>query len=170
MTFMELAKARFSVRAFKETDIEEEKLAKVIEAGMIAPTARNSQPQKIYVVRDPEKLATLGTLSPSIYGAPCVMVFAYDNQKACTLGMRPGYNFGEMDTTIVQTHMMLQAAELGLGTCWVGAFEPRVEEALGIKDDVTVCALMPIGYPADEAVPSPLHEASAPIEELVEFM
>ncbi len=170
MTFMELAKARYSVRAFKDTAIEAEKLAKVIEAGMIAPTAKNSQPQKIYVVQSPEKIEALTGLTRCIYGAPCVIVFAYDNEKACKLPMRPGYNFGEMDTTIVQTHMMLQATELGLGTCWVGAYEPKVEEVLGSTDDVTVVALMPIGYPAENAAPSPMHELSAPESEIVTMM
>lgn len=170
MTFMELAKARYSVRVYKDKAIEADKLAMIIEAGMIAPTAKNSQPQKIYVVQDPEKLEALTDVTRFTYGAPCVMVFAYDNAKACRLGMRPGYNFGEMDTTIVQTHMMLQAAELGLGTCWVGAFEPRVEEVLGIEDDITVVALMPLGYPADEAAPSPMHEQSADVSEIVTML
>lgn len=158
MTFMELAKARYSVRAFKNQPIEDEKLNTILEAGRIAPTACNYQPQRIFVAKSEDARQKLASVSPCTFGAPVVLVVCYDRTRDCKSPLTPGYEFGEMDASIVCTHMMLQATELGIGSCWVGYFNTnQVVEALGLSENLTVCALLPIGYASDDAKPTENH-------------
>jgi nitroreductase len=158
MTFQELAKARYSVRAYKDTPIEEEKLKLILEAGRIAPTACNNQPQKIYVAKSEEARKKLASVSRRTFDAPVILVVCYDRDRNWKNPLMPGYESGETDAAIVCTHMMLQAAELGIGSCWVGMFNAQqVSEALGLPENVTVSALLPMGYAAENAQPAPLH-------------
>ena len=158
MTFLELAKARYSVRAFREQPIEEEKLNLILEAGRVAPTACNNQPQKIYVAKSGEARAKLASVCRCTFDAPVILVVCYDRTRNWKNGLMPGYASGETDAAIVCTHMMLQAAELGIGSCWVGWFNSdQICEVLGLPENVTVSALLPIGYPAEDAKPAPLH-------------
>ena len=158
MSFLELAKARYSVRAYKDTPIEEEKLKLILEAGRIAPTACNNQPQKIYVAKSEEARKKLASVSRRTFDAPVILVVCYDRDRNWKNPLMPGYESGETDAAIVCTHMMLQAAELGIGSCWVGMFNAQqVSEALGLPENVTVSALLPMGYAAENAQPAPLH-------------
>ena len=158
MSFMELSKARYSVRAFQNTPIEEEKLHLILEAGWIAPTACNNQPQKIYVAKSEEAKAKLASVCRFTFGAPVILVVCYDRTRDWKNKLMPGYESGETDAAIVCTHMMLQAAELGIGSCWVGYFNAQeVADALGLPEHVTVSALLPIGYAAEDALPAPKH-------------
>lgn len=153
MTFMELAKSRYSVRGFKDTPIEEEKLAAILEAGRIAPTACNNQPQHIYVAKSEEAVTKLKAVSPCIYNAPVVLVICYDTAVQAA-------NFGEMDASIVCTHMMLEAWEQGVGSCWVGMFNAEeLVKSLELPENIRPVALLPIGYAADGVQPAPLHTA-----------
>ena len=156
--FLTLAKERYSVRAYKGTPVEEEKIARILEAGKLAPTARNNQPQKIYVVQNEEKRRALAAVTPCTFGAPVVFVIAYDDTRSAKDLIYDGYDFGTMDASIVCTHMMLEAAEQGLGSCWVGRFtEAEVREILGLGEHVHVRALLPVGYAAENSVPSERH-------------
>lgn len=170
-SFFELAKNRYSVRAYKDTPIEEEKLHKILEAGLLAPTARNGQPQKIYVVKSKEKLEKLAAVTPCTFHAPVVFVICYDEDRACSGKVYPGYCFGDTDAAIVGTHMMLEAADLGIGSCWVGWFnEDEVRDALGIPSNIRVRDLMPMGYAADNASPAPLHAQSRSLHDVTEVI
>ena len=158
MTFQELARARYSARAFQRTPIEEEKLNLILEAGRIAPTACNNQPQKIYVAKSAESREKLASVCRCTFDAPVILVVCYDRTRDWKNKLQPGYESGETDAAIVCTHMMLQAFELGIGSCWVGYFNAReVSDALGLPENITVSALLPIGYPAENAQPAPLH-------------
>lgn len=169
--FLSLAKSRFSVRAYDERCVEEEKLEKIIEAGRVAPTARNNQPQKVYVVKSEEKRAALAGVTPCTFNAPVVFVVCYDETKAAEGKVYEGYSFGNTDAAIVCTHMMLEAADLGLGSCWVGWFnEKEVKDALGLPENIRVCDLLPVGYAADTAKPAPMHTSYRPCEETVEII
>ena len=171
MTFLELAKARYSVRAFKNTPVEKEKIEAILEAAKIALTAKNSQPQKIYVAQSAEALAIINEESPCIYGAPVVFVIGYDKNRECKVeDVRPGYGFGEQDASIVQTHMILEAADQGLGSCWVGYYKETIREKLGLPENVEVTGLLPVGYPADSAEPSPRHTLYRDDAEMVEYI
>ena len=158
MTFQELAHARYSVRSFQDRPIEEEHLNLILEAGRVAPTACNFQPQKIYVARSAEARAKLASVCRCTFGAPVILVVGYDRTRDWKNKLMPGLTSGETDAAIVCTHMMLQAADLGIGSCWVGYFNPeQVAEVLGLPENITVTALLPIGYPAENAAPLPLH-------------
>lgn len=170
MEFLELAKKRYSVRKFKNDKVPKELIDKIIEAGMIAPTARNNQPQKIYVVTSEEGLRIVNEASRCVYGAPLVFIFGYDLE-------RESYNpelddhMGSVDADIVQTHMMLEAEELGLGTCWVKLFNPTVlSEGFDIPKNIKLTNIMPCGYAADDAVPGPGHTKSRSVDDVVSFL
>lgn len=171
MNFQELAKARYSVRKYKDTPIEEEKLSVILEAGRIAPTACNLQPQRVYVVRDPQARAKLASVCRCTFDAPVIIVMAYDRTRDWKNKKMPGYESGETDAAIVATHMMLQAWELGIGSCWVGLFNAdQIAEALGLPENVQVSSLLPLGYPAEDALPLNLHTQYRPLEETVTFI
>ncbi len=168
MDFLELAKKRFSVRKFSDKPVEAEKLEKIIEAGRVATTAKNQQPQKIYVVKSREALEKINTLSPCIYGAPTVLVVAYDTNRDWKSTFTEGRRAGEIDSAIVCTHMMLEAADLGVGSCWVGMFDSeQVKAGFGLPSDVCVCALLPIGYAAEDCGPSERHTLYRDLEDTV---
>ena len=159
MSFIELAKKRYSVRKFDTArEIEPQKLQYVLEVGRVAPTAKNNQPQVIYVAQSKESVEKLNKICPCIYGANTVMVIACDGDREWKSTTDPGRTLGDTDCAIICTHMILAAAEQGLGTCWVGLFNSdEVISTLGLEGNIRVCALLPIGYPADNAQPAPLH-------------
>ena len=102
-----------------------------------------------------EKLASVCRCT---FDAPVILVVCYDRERSWKSKLMPGYESGETDAAIVCTHMMLQAADLGIGSCWVGYFNAQaVSEVLELPENVTVSALLPIGYAAENAKPAPLH-------------
>lgn len=154
MNFSELIKDRYSVRKYKEEAIPADILDRIIEAGMYAPTACNNQPQKIYVAKSKETIDKLKECTPFTFDAPVVMVIGYDKTRSWQNKRMPGYESGETDAAIVTTHMMLEAWNQGVGSCWVGVFNAdNVSEALGLPENVRVTALMPMGYADMEAGP-----------------
>lgn len=169
MDFLTLAKSRFSVRKYADKPIEPEKMAKILEAGNCAPTGCNYQPQRIYIVRSEEKLAVLNRLSRCIFGAKTVLLFAYDTNEDWKNRLEPGVHCGEQDVSIVATHIMLAAWELGIGTCWVNNFpNSQLMRELGLPENERAVLLMPIGYPADDAEPLvKMHAVCKPIEDTV---
>lgn len=171
MNFLELAKERFSVRSFKKNAIEEEKLNLILEAGRVAPSACNKQPQKIYVIQSEEMRKKLAEVCRFTFDAPVVLAVCYDQDKAWKNDLMPGYCSGETDAAIVCTHMMMEAWELGIGSCWVGWFNAEeIQKALELPENVTLCALLPIGYPADDAVPTKLHTRIRDFDDTIQFM
>lgn len=170
-SFFDLAKERYSVRAYLPQAVEDEKLQKVLEAGLLAPTAKNRQPQKIYVVKSDDMKKKLAAVTPCTFNAPVILVICYDETIACQGKVYENYSFGNTDAAIVGAHMMLEAADLGLGTCWVGWFcEKEVKDALGLPENIRVCDLMPIGYTAPDAHISDMHYASRTLADTVEFI
>ncbi len=158
MTFLELATARYSVRKFKHDMIEDAKLKAILEAGHVAPTACNNQPQRIYVVKSEEIRRKLAEVCRYTFDAPVILVIGYDKERDWKNRLMPGYNSGETDAAIVCTHMMLEAWEQGLGSCWVGYFNADdISRTLGLPDNVCVTAMLPLGYAADDAQPAERH-------------
>jgi nitroreductase len=171
MTFLELAKKRFSVRSFADKPVEAEKLDLILEAGHVAPTACNFQPQRIYVAQSAEAREKLASVCRFTFGAPVILVVCYDRTRDWKNKLMPGYESGETDAAIVCTHMMLEAEELGLGACWVGYFDAaKVAQVLELPENVTVSALLPLGYPAEDAKPLPLHSQFRDAAEIVEYL
>ncbi len=169
--FLELAKKRYSVRAYKDAPIEEEKLELLLEAAKVAPSAKNCQPVVVYVVRSEEKRKALAGVCPCTWNAPVIFVITYRPDRASGGIRNENDCFGETDSAIVACHLMLEAADLGLGTCWVGMFRSEeVKKVLGLPEEVEVRHLMPAGYPADNAAPSPRHTQYRDRSEIVAFL
>ena len=132
MDFEKLSAERYSLRKFSDRPVEQEKLDLILEAGRNAPTAHNLQPQRIFVIRTPEMLEKADGCTAAHFHPPVILVVAYDPEAAWKRET-DGKNHGEIDAAIAATQMMLQAADLGLGTTYVGMFEP--ENAGGLPGD-----------------------------------
>ena len=168
MTFLELAKARYSVRKFKNDPVEEDKLQAILAAGHVAPTACNLQPQKIYVIKSEPIRKSLAEVCRYTFDAPVILVIGYDKERDWKNRRMPGYSSGETDAAIVCTHMMLAAWELGIGSCWVGAFSAdAVEEALSLPENIRVTAMLPLGYAAEDAAPAAYHTTYRELDDTV---
>ena len=139
---------RSSVRAYKPIDVEEDKLMKILEAARLSPSASNRQDWKFIVVRIKEtkkKLAKAAFGQSFIGEAPVVIVACGTEPKATMACGQPAYT---VDVSIACSFMILQAYELGLGTCWIGAFkEDQTRKILSIPEHVRVVAMIPMGYP-----------------------
>ena len=171
MKFAELAKARYSVRNFSDKPIEQEKLDAVLQTAQLAPTAKNIQPFKIYVVRSADAVAKMRTLTQCHYNAPVILMLTYNKDQEWQNPLEAGVTSGRQDTSIVATHLMLAASEEGLGTCWVNFFAPSaVQKAFALPENEIPAMLMPIGYAADNAAPSPRHTQSKALDELVSYL
>ncbi len=154
MEYFELIKKRYSVRAYQSKPVEDEKLQKVLEAANIAPTASNRQPFGFIVVHTQGRELELKRIyRPEwFYQAPIVICGCALPDEAWS--RKDGKNYGEVDTTIAMDHLILAAADLGLGTCWIAAFDPSIaREVLGLPENVEPIAFTPLGYPADDPVP-----------------
>lgn len=170
MEFKEVIRNRFSCRKYSAKAIEREKLDAVLEAGRLAPTAKNLQEQHIYVVQSEEALAKIDKVTPCRYGAPTVLVVAFDKNNVFTY---PGgkRDSGVEDASIVATHMILAAADEGLGSCWINFFEPeKTSEALGLPENEEVLMMLDLGYAADGVKAAPGHSARKPLSGTVSWL
>lgn len=172
MDFLTLAKSRYSVRSFSDKKVEREKLEYILEAGRCAPTAKNLQPQIIYVVEDEAALSAIHDNVYRPFGAKTVLVCCAKRGEAWT-NPYSSWNSAEMDLSICTTQMMLAAASVGIGSTWVCNFDPvKLREVLSLPEDVTPLCLLPIGYAdgSDASKPSIRHEDRKPIDETVKRM
>jgi nitroreductase len=166
MDFLELAKNRYSCRSFSNKPVEQEKLDLILEAGRVAPTACNIQPQRILVLQN-EDLLKLSNCTKYGWNAPTVLIICYDKDVSFKR-RNDEMDFGYIDTSIVTTQMMLEISNLGLGTTWIGAFDSEKTRATyNIPSNYEIVAILPIGYPSENATPSTLHENREPIEKTV---
>ena len=167
MDFLKLASDRYSVRKFKDKSLEKEVIDKILEAGHIAPTGCNYQPQRILVINNEEALAKLKDCTRCHFDAPCAMLICY-NKDECWTRPYDGAQCGMVDASIVTTHMMLRAWELGIGSTWVMHFNPfKIREAFEIPLNIEPVALLVMGYPADDGQPNKLHTQFRPLSETV---
>lgn len=171
MLFSELMDKRFTVRKFTDKQIEQEKLDIILQSGNMAPTAKNQQPQKIYVLQSKEAINKLTELTPCVYGAKTVFILAYDTNIEWYNPLEDGNHSGIEDVSIVATYMMLQAAELGLNTCWVNFFSnAQLETAFNLPKNEKIVLIMPIGYAPEGTSPSPAHTKKKHLEETVKYL
>jgi nitroreductase len=167
MNFIELVKERYSLRSFDVKKVEQEKLDLVLKAGQLAPTAVNYQPQRILVIENEEALAKLRECTIYHFNAPMALL-ACGNKDEAWKRNYDGKNHSDIDASIVATHMMLQATELGLGTTWVGHFDPTaIRNAFNIPSNLEPLCILPIGYPSKDAKPNPIHTRRKDISETV---
>ena len=170
MEFKEVIKARYSCKKYGDRKVEEEKLAAILEAGRLAPTAKNLQEQHVYVVQSADLLAKIDAITPCRYGAPMMLVIAFDKYNVFTY---PGEkrDSGIEDATIVATHMILAAADEGVDSCWINNFDPeKLTEALGLPENEEVLMLMDLGYAAEGTGPLPNHSSRKPLSETVSYL
>ena len=170
MDFTELAAQRYSVRKYAERPVEAEKIQAVLEAGRLAPTAKNLQPQRIHVLQSPEALAKVREVVQCAFNAPVVLVCCGDVTRGW-VNPFSHFNHTETDVAIVTCHMMLKATELGLGTLWVGLFDPqKITDTFELPEQEIPFALLLLGYAAEDATPAPAHSARKPLSETVSWL
>jgi nitroreductase len=169
MNFLELAKKRYAVRGYTTQKVEKEKLDLILEAGRVAPTGANLQPQEIIVVQESAGLEKLKKAA-NVYGAPLAIIVCC-NKK--TVWKRPydGKNLVDIDTSIVTDHMMLQATELELGTIWVCYFKPQViKKEFALPEYIEPVNILGIGYASGQAASPDRHAGMRkPLKETVSY-
>ena len=169
MDFLKLAAARYSVRKFKPEPLPREVLDKILQAGHLAPTGCNYQPQRILVLTESESLEKLKKCTRCHFDAPAAMLVCY-NKDECWTRKFDGKNCGVSDACIVTTHLMLEAHSIGVGSTWVMHFDPAAMcREFSIPENIKPVALLVMGYPAPDAVPNRLHAEFRPMEDTVVF-
>ena len=170
MEFTEVVKGRYSCKKYSDRLLEKEKLDAILEAGRVAPTAKNLQEQKVYVVQSAEMLAKIDGVTPCRYGAPTVLIVAFDKNNVFTY---PGgkRDSGIEDATIVATHMILAAYNEGVDSCWINFLDPeKMAEVLGLPENEEVLMAMDLGYAAEDAGPLPNHSNRKDLTETVSYL
>lgn len=163
MEFQTLIQKRFACRRYADRPVEQEKLKAVLEAGRMAPTGYNGQPQRILVIQSPEGLAKVRSTMRNTYQAPVVMVMCYDKEE--NPKELPTYR---EDAAIVMTHMLLAAYDLGLADVWMRVADfDQIRTLFEIPQRYEILGLLLLGYPHEDARPSRLHTTRRPLTETV---
>lgn len=170
MEFKDVAKNRYSCKKYSERKVDRVRLNEILEAGRLAPTAKNLQEQHIYVVESEENLAKIDKATPCRYGAPTVLVVAFDKNNVFTY---PGgkRDSGIEDASIVATHLMLAAANEGVDSCWLNFFDPDALAAdLGLPENEEILMLLDLGYAAEGTGPLDNHSRRKELSETVSYI
>ena len=170
MEFAKVVAERYSCKGFGPGKVEPAKLAAILEAGRLAPTAKNLQEQKIYVIQSEEGLAKIDSVTPCRYGATTCVVVAFDRDHVFTY---PGEkrDSGVEDATIVATHMLLAAANEGVDSCWINFFDPdKLAQTLGLPENEEILMILDLGYAAEGTKPLPNHALRKPLSETVAYL
>ena len=170
MEFKEVIEKRYSCKKYSDKKVEKEALEAILNAGRVAPTARNAQEQRVYVIESKEALAKIDEVTPCRYGAPTVLVVAFDKEHVFTYpgGQRDS---GIEDASIVATHMILAAADEGVDSCWVNNFNPEVlEKSLGLPENEEILMIMDLGYALEGAGPLPNHIKRKDLTETITYL
>ncbi len=170
MEFTDVIRNRYSCKKFDGRPVAKEQLDAILEAGRLAPTAKNLQEQHIYVVQSAEGLAKVDELTPCRYGAATVLVVAFDADNVYTY---PGgkRDSGVEDAAIVATHMLLAAKSVGVESCWLNRLDPDLTaQAFGLPANEKVLMMMDLGYAAEGAGPLPPHSARKALDETVSYL
>ena len=167
MIFEEIIRERTSVRKFSDKRLEQEKLDKILEAGRLAPTAKNNQPIKIYIVQSEEGIMKIDKASKCRYDAGTVLIICGNKEEAYHKG---DYSTYEIDSCIVATHMMLEATNVGIDNIWIESFDENIlREEFDIPSKYIPVCLLPLGYKTDDCPINPLHDKRKNIEDLIEY-
>ena len=168
MKFEDVIRLRTATRKFDHTLVEKRKIEKILEAGRLAPTAKNLQPQKIFVVSSEEGLIQIDKASPCRYNAPLVLMVCSDKSRAF---QKNGYSTYEMDAVIVATHMMLEATNLGVDNVWVEMFDKSIlKKEFKLKEDLEPICLLMLGYRSSDCPVNPMHGVRKELSEMVEYV
>lgn len=170
MEFTKVIQERYACKKFDGRKVEQAQLVAILEAGRLAPTAKNLQEQRVYVVQSEEGLAKLDKATPCRYGASTCLVVAFDRSNVFTY---PGEkrDSGVEDATIVATHMMLAAANEGVDSCWINFFDPEVmAKELGLPENEEVLMVLDLGYAAEGTKPLASHSQRKELTETVAYL
>ena len=170
MEFTQVIRDRYSCKKFDGRPVAQKQLDAILEAGRLAPTAKNLQKQKIYVVQSQEGLAKIDRITPCRYGAGTVLVVAFNKENVFVY---PGEkrDSGVEDATIVATHLLLAAKDAGVDSCWINFFNPEAAaQELGLPENEEILMLLDLGYAADGAAPLPNHTQRKPLTETVAYL
>lgn len=170
MDFTKVINERYSCKKYSDKPVEKSIIEEILNAGRVAPTAKNLQEQKIYVVQSPEYLKIVDEATPCRYGAPVVLVVAFDKDNVFTY---PGgkRDSGIEDASIVATHLMLAAYNAGVDSCWLNFFDPeKLKDKLGLPGNEEILMLLDLGYAAEGAGPLPNHISRKAINDTVKYM
>lgn len=170
MDFNELAAKRYSCKKYGPKQLAPEQLDKILEAGRLAPTAKNLQPEHIYVIQSAEGLAKVDELTPCRYGAPTVLMVAFNTKNVFTY---PGgeRDSGVEDASIVATHLCLAATAVGVDSCWINFFDPaKAHEAFDLPEDEDVLMFLDLGFAAEGAGPLGNHGKRKALDETVTYL
>jgi len=171
MEFSELVSVRYSCKAYDSSkQVSKEQLTAILEAGRMAPTAKNLQEQHIYVCQSADVLAKIDTCTPCRYGAPTVLVVAFDKNNVYTYPEDTRQS-GVEDAAIVATHLMLGAKNAGVDSCWLNCVRiDALHKALGLPENEEILMLLDLGFPAPEAKPLANHFSRKPLGETVTYL
>lgn len=170
MEFNTVIKNRYSVRSFTGERVKKETLEKILNAGHLAPTGCNFQPQRIYVMNTPEAIEKLRECTHSHFGAPTALLVCY-NRDECWTRKHDGALSGPIDASIVTTHMLLAAENEGIGCTWIMNFDPyKMKEVFNIPENIIPVALLVMGYASEDAMPHPYHSRFRDMEETVKYI
>lgn len=168
MDVLNRLKNRYSCRQFTKEKLEDETLNRLLEAAKLAPSAKNLQPTRVYVIDSEGSLEKIKKSRKGWFDEPCVLLLSYDKSESWRRNF-DDYDSGTIDAAIVLTQLCLLAPTLGLETCIILAFDPQVvrEEFMLSENEEIVCQIS-LGYPAAEAKPAPKHSIRKdyPIERL----
>lgn len=170
MDFFNLAKKRYSCRNYDSKPVEQEKLDMVLEAGRIAPSAANLQPWHFLIVRQKENLNKIGKVYPRDWfmKAPCVIIICGDHNKSWK--RKDNKDHCDIDVAITTDHMTLQAAELGLGTCWICNFDAELcKKLFQLPANIEPIVILPLGYPLDTSDPERHGSQRKPMSKILSY-
>lgn len=170
MNFWEVVRNRYSCKKFSDRIIEKEKLKHILEAGRLAPTAKNLQEHHIYVLQSEEFLAKIDKVTPCRYGAKTVLLITFDKKNVFVY---PGAkrDSGVEDASIVATHCMLAATALGVDSCWINNFDPDIlAKELNLPEQEEVLMLLDLGYAEEGTGALPNHHLRKELEETVTYL
>lgn len=170
MEFTEVEKNRYSCKKFNDSKITAQQLNEILEAGRLAPTAKNLQEQHIYVVQSEEGLAKIDKVTPCRYGATTVLVVAFDKNNVFTY---PGgkRNSGIEDASIVATHMILAAHNAGVDSCWINFFDPEIlAKELNLPENEEILMLLDLGFAAEGTKALPNHFNRKELTQTVSYL
>ena len=170
MEFKELVTRRYSCKKYGDSPVADDTIASILEVARHAPTAKNLQEQHIYVVQSAEGLAKIDKLTPCRYGAPTVLVVAFNKDSVFTY---PGgkHSSGAEDAAIVATHLMLAATNAAVDSCWINFFDPEAAaKALGLPENEEVLMLLDLGHAAEDGKPLPNHSSRKALTETVSYL
>ena len=169
MNFSDLATKRYSCRQLTDTPIPADQVEALLAAATAAPTAKNNQPYRIWVMQSEAARAKIHEVTKCTFGAGLFFVVGGKPSDAWT--KEDGFNFAQVDATIVATHLMLAVADAGLGTTWVGNFDaPKLKALCPEMADYELVAIFPVGVPAAGAAPAPRHSERKAREAVVKTL